>query len=75
MRPTRPGFIIQNMRVNVTTILTVTLETPPGADTQKILSALGPEILSRIRGIPCVANVETISIEEIVPPMRSDKSH
>jgi hypothetical protein len=71
----KPGNIIQNMRIRVTAILTATLETPPGADTQKMLNALGPEILKRIKDIPCVANVEAIDIEEVVPPMQSKMNH
>lgn len=70
-----PGNIIQNIKVRIDTVLTVTMETPPGADTAKILSALGPEVLKRIREIPFVASVEAIEVEEIVPPMKSDMNH
>lgn len=73
--PMIPGNILQNMKVRIETIVTVTLETPPGADTGKILSSLGPEVLRRIREIPFVANVEGITIEEVIPPMKSMANH
>lgn len=75
MNPSIPGNIIQNMRVRIETIVNVTLETPPGADTGKILSTLGPEVLRRIQGIPFVASVEAIDVSEVAPPMKSSLNH
>lgn len=75
MRQPAKGNIIQNVKVQVTAILTVTVETAPGADTNKILSSVGPEVLRLIRQIPFVAEVEAIDVREVVPPMRSTANH
>jgi hypothetical protein len=66
-------FIIQNIPIKITAVLTATVKTPPGADTQKIFDSLLPEVIRRIQAIPWVAKVEGVGVEEIMPEMKSKK--
>lgn len=73
MRNPAPGHIIQDIPIRATIIMMARVETLPGADTQKILDAVGPELLTRVRSIPCVADVSWITIEEVIPKMASGR--
>jgi hypothetical protein len=65
-------LIIQNIPVRITAILTATVRTPSGADTQKILDSMLPEVAKRIKAIPWVAQLDAVGVEEIMPEMKSN---
>ena len=67
--------IIQNIRIKVEMELTATVETPIGADTQKILDSLGPEVVSRVQAIPWVARLHEAHVTEVAPKMASLKTN
>lgn len=67
--------IIQNVPVRVTSLITVTVRTPPGADTKKIMDSLLPAIVQSLKGIPFVAKVDAVGVEEIMPQMASMKDN
>lgn len=72
---TTPKLIVQNIKLDIKLILVATIKTPPGADTQRILNDMGPEIVRRVREIPWVAGIESLDVSEVVQGMPSERSH
>jgi hypothetical protein len=70
-----PGTIVQDVPLALAVLLIGQVRTEPGADTQKIIEALGKEMLLRLQQIPCVIEVQALKLEELEVGMASKETH